>query len=173
VSTQSADPQSRPSHFSISMGRRKATSGETEEDNKRHRTTGPASKGHWVEVNETLPPVLTSPTAKLKPERPPAPPPVQTDGTVRCSHWNCKTRKDGGYPAADGLKYCLKHKCEKVDCPNQVQGSSKACKAHGGGKRCTTENCTKSAQGYTPFCNNHGGGKKCMNPDCVKPARVR
>jgi len=41
-----------------------------------------------------------------------------------------------------------------------AQGSSKLCKAHGGGAQCGHEGCDKRDAGRG-FCTKHGGGKRC------------
>jgi hypothetical protein len=51
-----------------------------------------------------------------------------------------------------------KRQCEEEGCSKGGIGSTRYCKAHGGGKRCQHNGCLKSAQGGTPHCKAHGGG---------------
>jgi hypothetical protein len=63
--------------------------------------------------------------------------------------------------------------CQEADCSKlAADGSTRHCKAHGGGKRCQHEGCSKSAVqgGGTLHCVAHGGGKRCQQAGCLKSA---
>jgi hypothetical protein len=65
-----------------------------------------------------------------------------------------------------------RRQCEQEGCSKRGLGSTRNCKAHGGGKRCQEEGCTKyAAAGGTPHCIAHGGGKRCQEEDCTKSAQ--
>ena len=45
---------------------------------------------------------------------------------------------------------CVHGNCEKL-----AQGTTKLCKAHGGGRRCRVSNCKEIARGHWSLCANH------------------
>jgi len=87
-----------------------------------------------------------------------------------CCAQACKNRKKGAFPVVPGSKYCLKHKCERADCPKTSIGASKHCISHGGGSRCKVDGCVKAAQGASKQCILHGGGRRCEISPCISSA---
>lgn len=79
--------------------------------------------------------------------------------------WICKYLTCG-LELKPGEKYCFRHKCNYINCPNEKSVLSGFCKIHTR-QECKIPNCSAEAETGSNYCKTHQK-KKCQYPHCSK-----